>query len=73
MGLFGPSDGTEKAPNIQSDLYGTGEPQSMASGWQAIIKNGAGQPDFRQFVIIYFSMKWGMSAFYRPLDRKRRF
>lgn len=44
---------------------GTGEPTPMASGWQAIIKNGTG-PDFREFVLIYHEV--GDEAF-RPVNK----
>ena len=44
---------------------GNGDPTPMASGWQAIIKNGAG-PDFREFVLIYHEV--GDEAF-RPVNK----
>ena len=44
---------------------GNGDPTPMASGWQAIIKNGTG-PDFREFVLIYHEV--GDEAF-RPVNK----
>ncbi|MCA9451955.1 MAG: hypothetical protein KC584_04890, partial [Nitrospira sp.] len=44
---------------------GSGDPTPMASGWQAIIKNGTG-PDFREFVLIYHEV--GDEAF-RPVNK----
>ena len=51
MGLFG-SFVIEPKGSEYLDPLGTGDPDADAkSGWQAIIKNGAG-PDFREFVLI---------------------
>ncbi|WP_447964703.1 hypothetical protein [Nitrospira sp. Ecomares 2.1] len=47
------------------DPLGNGDPTPMASGWQAIIKNGTG-PDFREFVLIYHEV--GDEAF-RPVNK----
>ena len=44
---------------------GNGDATPMASGWQAIIKNGTG-PDFREFVLIYHEV--GDEAF-RPVNK----
>ena len=68
MGLFG-TFVIEPKGSEYLDPIGTGEPKPMTSGWQAIIKNGAG-PDFREFVIIYHEV--GDEAF-RPLNKKGDF
>jgi manganese oxidase len=64
MGLFG-TFVVEPAGSEYLDPLGTGEPTPLASGWQAIIKNGTG-PDFREFVIIYHEV--GDEAF-RPVNK----
>ncbi|MGH7229970.1 MAG: multicopper oxidase domain-containing protein [Nitrospiraceae bacterium] len=64
MGLFG-AFVVEPKGSEYLDPLGTGEPTPMRSGWQAIIKNGAG-PDFREFVIFYHEV--GDEAF-RPVNK----
>src|SRR5439155_1704585 len=68
MGLFG-TFVVEPRGSKYLDPLGKGEPTEMASGWQAIIQNGAG-PDFREFVIIYHEV--GDEAF-RPVNKKGDF
>src|SRR6184192_583456 len=68
MGLFG-TFAVEPRGSKYLDPLGKGEPTEMASGWQAIIQNGAG-PDFREFVIIYHEV--GDEAF-RPVNKKGDF
>ena len=68
MGLFG-TFVVEPHGSQYLDPLGTGDPTPMASGWQAIIKNGTG-PDFREFVIIYHEV--GDEAF-RPVNKKGDF
>ena len=68
MGLFG-TFVVEPQGSEYLDPLGTGEPTAMTSGWQAIIKNGAG-PDFREFVIFYHEV--GDEAF-RPVNKKGDF
>lgn len=68
MGLFG-SFVIEPKGSEYLEPLGTGEPQLAKSGWQAIIKNGAG-PDFREFVLFYHEV--GDEAF-RPLNKKGDF
>ncbi len=68
MGLFGTFVVEPKGSEYLNPL-GSGEPIPMSSGWQAIIKNGAG-PDFREFVIIYHEV--GDEAF-RPVNKKGDF
>ncbi len=64
MGMFG-TFVVEPRGSEYLDPLGTGEATPMASGWQAIIKNGAG-PDFREFVLIYHEV--GDEAF-RPVNK----
>ena len=61
MGLFGTFVVEPKGSEYLEPL-GTGDPVPAKSGWQAIIKNGAG-PDFREFVLMYHEV--GDEAF-RP-------
>jgi manganese oxidase len=68
MGLFG-TFVVEPRGSKYLDPLGKGDPTEMASGWQAIIQNGAG-PDFREFVIIYHEV--GDEAF-RPVNKKGDF
>ena len=68
MGLFG-SFVIEPKGSEYLEPLGTGDPQPTKSGWQAIIKNGAG-PDFREFVLFYHEV--GDEAF-RPLNKKGDF
>jgi manganese oxidase len=68
MGLFG-TFVVEPKGSEYFDPLGPGELTPMASGWQAIIKNGSG-PDFREFVIIYHEV--GDEAF-RPVNKKGDF
>lgn len=64
MGLFGVFVVEPKGSEFLDPL-GTGPAPKMASGWQAIIKNGTG-PDFREFVLIYHEV--GDEAF-RPVNK----
>jgi FtsP/CotA-like multicopper oxidase with cupredoxin domain len=68
MGLFG-TFVVEPKGSEYLDPLGSGDPTPLASGWQAIIKNGTG-PDFREFVIIYHEV--GDEAF-RPVNKKGDF
>ena len=68
MGLFG-SFVIEPKGSEYLEPLGTGDPAPAKSGWQAIIKNGAG-PDFREFVLFYHEV--GDEAF-RPLNKKSDF
>ncbi|TKB87238.1 MAG: hypothetical protein E8D43_05145, partial [Nitrospira sp.] len=68
MGLFG-SFVIEPKGSEYLEPLGTGDPHPTKSGWQAIIKNGAG-PDFREFVLFYHEV--GDEAF-RPLNKKGDF
>ncbi len=68
MGLFGTFVVEPKGAEYLDPL-GSGDPTPLASGWQAIIKNGTG-PDFREFVIIYHEV--GDEAF-RPVNKKGDF
>src|SRR6476659_8760643 len=68
MGLFG-TFVVEPKGSEYLDPLGTGEPTPMKSGWQAIIKNGAG-PDFREFVLFYHEV--GDEAF-RPVNKRGDF
>lgn len=68
MGLFGAFI-VEPKGSEYLDPLGSGDPTPLASGWQAMIKNGTG-PDFREFVIIYHEV--GDEAF-RPVNKKGDF
>jgi hypothetical protein len=68
MGLFG-SFVIEPKGSEYLEPLGSGDPQPAKSGWQAIIKNGAG-PDFREFVLYYHEV--GDEAF-RPVNKKGDF
>ncbi|WP_447973410.1 multicopper oxidase domain-containing protein [Nitrospira sp. Kam-Ns4a] len=68
MGLFGAFVVEPKGSSYLEPL-GTGDPTPQTSGWQTIIRNGAG-PDFREFVLIYHEV--GDEAF-RPVNKKGDF
>ena len=68
MGLFG-AFVVEPRGSAYLEPVGQGPATPMASGWQAMIKNGTG-PDFREFVVIYHEV--GDEAF-RPLNKKGDF
>jgi manganese oxidase len=68
MGLFGTFVVEPKGSEYFNPL-GSGELTPMTSGWQAVIKNGAG-PDFREFVIFYHEV--GDEAF-RPVNKRGDF
>jgi manganese oxidase len=68
MGLFGTFI-VEPKGSEYLDPLGAGDPAPLKSGWQAIIKNGAG-PDFREFVIMYHEV--GDEAF-RPVNKRGDF